>query len=440
MSQCDCGEHRRDLIEAIEAHPLHRRSLLRGAVGVGTVAALAGAVPSWASSTPEKSSTKLQWLAGDLHVHTTLSHDVWSGFNDDNTSATDFYTLGWTPGQQIAIAESRGLNFVALTDHDRTTALFESDYKSSKLTLVPAYEHSLAGGHAGVFVTDKKLLHDIIKDAKGSSDFSGAAGIKEFLARTRELDALVVLNHPFYKRSGPGAPPTWKYTPSDSFGVGAVEVWNSLWLTRAGVTPLISYDDPYSLPWWEKEFLPKLRMPAVGGSDNHWQTLTAVAGVGQPTTWVQAAGTKPSDILAGIRAGRTTISFAPPALGGPRLEPSATESWKGGSTVGLGGTIAAHGAVLTHVTVRDGVGATLRLISNGEVVGAKTVTALDEVIELPVVLQTGGWIRFELAALNDSGITMLALTSPIYAEHLAPTNARKTPSTGPAATYPFPRI
>ena len=49
--------------------------------------------------------------------------------------------------------------------------------------------------------------------------------------------------------------------------------------------------------------------------------LTGIAGVGQPTTWVHAADASVSAILDGIRAGRTTVSAQPPAMGGARLDP-----------------------------------------------------------------------------------------------------------------------
>src|SRR2546423_14168230 len=97
------------------------------------------------------------WLAGDLHCHTVLSHDVWGGRGDDNTGPDQAYTYGWTAGEQIANAESRGLDFLAVTDHNRTDALFLDEYRSASLTLLPGYEHSPAGGHAGVFVPDRSV-------------------------------------------------------------------------------------------------------------------------------------------------------------------------------------------------------------------------------------------------------------------------------------------
>ena len=36
-----------------------------------------------------------EWLAGDLHVHTTYSHDSYGGPSDDNTGPEEAYILGW---------------------------------------------------------------------------------------------------------------------------------------------------------------------------------------------------------------------------------------------------------------------------------------------------------------------------------------------------------
>jgi predicted metal-dependent phosphoesterase TrpH len=117
-----------------------------------------------------------RWIAGDLHSHTVLSHDVWAGPGDDNTEPEEAYTLGWTAGQQIAIAESRGLDFVAITDHNRVEAVHLPEYRSSRLALIPGYEHSLDGGHAGVFMPDPRRLREVVKDADGSGGFAGDAG------------------------------------------------------------------------------------------------------------------------------------------------------------------------------------------------------------------------------------------------------------------------
>jgi predicted metal-dependent phosphoesterase TrpH len=442
VPECSCHAQRDAVVQALgRAGLLSRRDVLRGAAGAGAVVALAGAVPTWASSRDGAGSGKAaagSWLAGDLHVHTVLSHDVWAGPDDDNTGTDEAYTWGWTGGEQIAIAESRGLDFLALTDHNRTDVLREPDYRSSLLTLIPGYEHSLAGGHAGVFVPSAESLGDVVRDGAGGTGFSGAEGLADFLARVHGQDGIVVLNHPFYKRGSATAPPTWSYDVAASLGVDAVEVWNSVWFNRSEISPQIAYDDPAALPWWEQQFLPERRMPLVGGSDNHWRVLTGIAGVGQPTTWVLAADRSVGAVLAAIRAGRTTVSAQPPAMGGARLEPTVVEDWTGGGAADVGDAVKALGPLVVRTRVRNGTGLTLRLISTGQVVASSPVTGPDVVVEQPVVLPENGWLRLELVAANP-GTSMLAMTSPVYTAGKAPAPVRREPSTGPAASYPIAR-
>jgi hypothetical protein len=177
-------------------------------------------------------------------------------------------------------------------------------------------------------------------------------------------------------------------------------------------------------------------MPIVGGSDNHWRVLTGIAGVGQPTTWVLARDRRVSSILDAIRAGRTTVSSQPPALGGARIEPTVVEDWPGGRAVTVGEAVRARGPLAVRTRVRNGAGLTLRAISTGRVAQTSRVSGADTVVEQRVVLPPGGWLRLELLA--DPGTTMVALSSPVYASGVAPTRHRQEPSTGPAVAYPLP--
>src|SRR4051812_50075738 len=43
-----------------------------------------------------------RWVAGDLHVHTTYSHDSYGGPTDDNTGPEDVFTLGHTVTDDFA--------------------------------------------------------------------------------------------------------------------------------------------------------------------------------------------------------------------------------------------------------------------------------------------------------------------------------------------------
>src|SRR3954464_480585 len=172
---------------------LTRRRLLQAA---GT-AALGAALPAPALAR-RPGAPRGVWLAGDFHSHTVLSHDVYGGPGDDNTGPDEAYTLGWTAGEQIQNAELRGLDFLAITDHNRTDALRLPEYRSDKLVLLPGYEHSLSGGHSGVFVPDRASLADIVREAGGATGFAGDAAVQRYLDAVHAMGGIAVLNHPFY--------------------------------------------------------------------------------------------------------------------------------------------------------------------------------------------------------------------------------------------------
>jgi hypothetical protein len=415
---------------------ISRRRFLELSAGTGLAAALPALRPASVFAGPPESING-KWLAGDFHCHTVLSHDVWSGPGDDNTSEDEFYTLGWTAVEQIAIAESRALDFLAVTDHDRVDALHLPEYTSSRLVLVPGYEHSLRGGHAGVFVPDRKLLQDIIRDTDGSKSFDDDDALLRFLHGVDERSGLAVLNHPFYGNRDAGEALAWGYGVAPSLGFDAVEVWNIGWLARHDTIPFADSDNYLSLPWWEKEFVSRREAAAVGGSDNHWRSTTAVQGVGQPTTWVFAADRSAQAILDGVRAGRTFIAAEPPSMAGATLFLEARENWNNGREAMVGGEVRAEGPLDVTVRVENGAGSILRVVSTGTTVGEEPVLAPSSDHNFKLVLPESGWLRAEL--YQERGYWMTALTSPIYARGKAPGHSRKEPTKGRDITYGHPR-
>ena len=412
---------------------LGRRRFLQLTAGVGAIAVVGA--PRARAAAPRRGV----WLAGDFHVHTTYSHDVWSGPGDDNTGLDEAYTLGWTPAQQIAIAESRGLDFVALTDHNRVEALRDKGYRSSRLVLVPGYEHSLSGGHAGVFVpTVDTLGDDILREVDGSTGFRGEDGLARFLGQVHERGGITVLNHPTsdgaYWANPVGA-------GTSSLGFDAVEAWNGRWQQRAETVPF-SYSDNYkAVPWYEGNFLPHRRIGITGGSDNHWRSVTAVAGVGQPTTWVYARDRSPAAIIEAVRAGRTFVSAEPPLHQGPGLFLTAREDWAGGRSAMVGGEVAPLGPLVARLRVERGAGQRVRLVvgdgASGTVVKELLVTNVESVATVPVVIPPGGWLRAEL--LVDAGYLVTAVTSPIFAAaDPAPVAVQRPPTLGAPVDYQTP--
>jgi hypothetical protein len=197
-----------------------------------------------------------RWLAGDLHTHTVHSDGV------------------LTVAELAVLATERGLDFIAVTDHNTVShhAELAAVGRRYGITLVPGQEVTTDGGHAGAF-------GDV-----GWIDFRRAPD--EWLDATEAGGGLLSVNHPF------AGPVSWTHPMRRRPPL--VEVWHWSWLDLRWTTPLA---------WWlawDATAIP------VGGSD--WHRAGSDAPPGRPTTWVQCAGDEPADIIDGLRAGLVAIS------------------------------------------------------------------------------------------------------------------------------------
>jgi PHP domain len=197
-----------------------------------------------------------RWLAGDLHAHTVHSDG------------------GATVPELARLAVERGLDFLAITDHNTVSHHVELAPAAARygITLLPGQEVTTDAGHANV-------LGDV-----GWVDFRDTPD--DWLAHARQRGGIMSVNHPIaghvsWLHAMHGRPPL-------------VEVWHWSWLDQHWTTPLA---------WWlawDHAAIP------VGGSD--WHRPGPHASLGSPTTWVECEGTGPDAVLDGLRAGRVAIS------------------------------------------------------------------------------------------------------------------------------------
>lgn len=351
------------------------------------------------------------WLAGDFHCHSVYSHDVWGGPGDDNTGPDEFYTHGFTVPEQIQIAESRGLNFLAITDHNRVKSVHDPGYRSDSLVLVPGYEHSLSGGHAGVFVPSVEAL-DALFTHTGSGDGSGRgfAGdeISQFLTHVSDHGGISVVNHPFANGSRDGM--DWSRTLEHTHRFDAIEAWNSAWVNRGELMPQVETDSDLAVQWWEQHFARTHGI--VGGSDNHWKILAGVAGIGQPTTWVYARDRSAGAVIEAVAKGRTFVSSQPPLMGGSQA--FLTAGATGEAPEMVGGKVHAGVPLQVRVAVTNASGSVVRIISNGSVIGtARALAPNDEVAFDGIVLDKNATLRAEV--YDHEGMLMRVVTSAIRA-------------------------
>jgi hypothetical protein len=209
----------------------------------------------------------LRWVATDLHAHTVHS---------DGQLTVD---------ELAALAVSRGLDALAVTDHNTVShhAELAGAGRRYGIALIPGQELTTEQGHANAF-------GDI-----GWVDFRAPAAI--WLSTVDDRGGLLSVNHPLAADCGwrhqlPARPPL-------------AEVWHSSWLARRWSGPLA---------WWQAW---GTHVTPVGGSD--WHDHTGRDRLGAPTTWVAVdeAADGPAElvgaVLDGLRAGRTALAADPGA-------------------------------------------------------------------------------------------------------------------------------
>ena len=286
------------------------------------------------------------WLAGDLHIHSSYSHDS-HGPEEGVPPLQNAYTLGHSVTSQFLVAATRGLDFLAITDHNDIRSTSDPGFGAFGVTPIRGYENSLKG-HAQMLGADELYAGD---DSTASAQAMADA--------LRAEGGVFQINHPAEGSVDHPTDADWGY--GYEIVPDTVEVWNIPRLYQPPLPSASSNDDAIS--YWEGWLDRGVRAGATGGSDNHYVATTGVQGGGQPTTWVCAGGTSERDVLEGLRAGRTFISHQPPAYEGPRIFLEG-DSGDDGTFETIVGDDVPPGAPL-RVRVVGAPGSMLRIVTNG---------------------------------------------------------------------------
>jgi len=328
-------------------------------------------------------SRKAGWFRGDLHSHTHHS--------DAAGSLSDL----------VAAARARGLDFVAVTDHNTVSHLPHlAAAGGDELLLVPGEEITTYYGHANAWG-----IHSWQEFRCGDD-----ATMARIIDTVHAAGGLVSVNHP--KDNGP----PWEYSPDLPFD--CVEAWQSIWASN-------NYQ---SLAFWDSLLQQGRRVVAVGGSDKHVRPFTGQPSsddIGTPTTWVYAGELSTAGILGGIRAGRVFISADPQ---GPELCLTADADEAGVYVVMMGDEmiVAAGQPVILRAQVVGGRGLVLRIVS-GDGVKRVPVESDDFTHRWQARPKGDTFYRLELvepcgakAARNPATLVRRALSNPIYVTIAAP--------------------
>jgi hypothetical protein len=345
-----------------------------------TALAAVGAAVAVALAAPASGRAAAEWVAGDLHAHTTFSHDSYGGPGDDNTGPEDAFALGHSVASQFAIAASRRLDYLAITDHNDVRSQRDPGFGSGGVLGLPGYENSLRG-HAQML--GARRVYD-------SSDDS-VAGARRIAEELRADGGVFQINHPAEGSTDFPDDIDWQY--GYDVAPDTVEVWNISRLYQPPFPSGSSNDD--AVRYWEGWLDRGARVGATGGSDNHFVATTAIQGVGQPTTWVFAEERSAAGVLEGLRRGRTFISHQPPGLAGPRLVLEADGNDDERFESMQGDTVRPGSAL--RVRASGAAGSLLRIITDGGRQAVDPVPVTGPEFEHRLRLPAGAtWVRAEL--------------------------------------------
>ncbi|HUR15057.1 MAG TPA: CehA/McbA family metallohydrolase [Mycobacteriales bacterium] len=403
--------------------------------------------PVWVEAA--RSAPAGEWLAGDLHVHTCYSHDVYCprgedgakyfqddtgtpldevpfndlpvggaldtlGMGDSNTTLTEVYTTGGTVQERFLEASLKGLDYLAITDHHSDGSPRESGARSvndpgfgtSEVVGVPGYENSIHG-HAQMLGATHVY---------GAGD-QGVADANAMAAALRADGGLLQANHP-----ADGIDHEMKTCEdTDGFGswgydydvpVESVEVWNTNhWLNRP--LPASAANDD-AVFFWECMLSKGRHVAATGGGDSHWMSVAAAQGVGNPTTWVFAKERSARGVLDAVRQGRTSISVQTPLSGATQLLLEADADRDGSFESMIGDTVPPSTPMRVRALGTPGAGL-VEVRANGQtlVAGAPLVPGGTVDFTSPA---KPGWVRASLYLPDGEAERRLACDDELGAE------------------------
>jgi hypothetical protein len=308
------------------------------------------------------------WYRGDLHTHTVHS---------DGRR---------TPAELAAAARAAGLDFLASTEHNTTSAnLGWGAHAGPDLLIIDGQEVTTRDGHwLAVGLGPGPVVDWRYRAADGA--------LAALLAGLHERGGLAVAAHPFSPLPGCG----WGFGYQ---GLDAVEVWNGPW------TP----DDEAALATWDRMLAAAggdRFLPAVAGSDAHGEDDR----VGRPHNVVLAEGLDRRSILDALAAGRCWLAGS----AGVELALAATAD---GRAAGIGERLdvpAGH-QVTVRLQVEGAAGGLARLCGPEGPVLETRLAGDRETVAWTTTAGPGAWARAEVRrpATAAAPTEMVALTNPV---------------------------
>lgn len=286
------------------------------------------------------------WYKGDLHSHTHHS--------DARGSLADL----------VQAALIRGLDFLAVTDHNTTSHhRFLAEAGAAALLLVPGQEITTERGHANAWGVDGwvdfRILHD--------------GDVPTLVCEVQRRGGVLSVNHP----KETGSP--WRYPIPE--GIDCFEAWQAPWAYRNWES-LERYDALLRQGW---------KVTLVGGSDRHqpgWPDPDPeILQVGSPTTWLYLEELSVPAVLESLRRGHAFVSESPT---GPRISLNIAGKGMGETVVTPG-----HEPVTAVAKVQGAKGDLLRWITASGV-ARETSIGDDDFADAAELTCPGPFVRVEV--------------------------------------------
>jgi hypothetical protein len=301
------------------------------------------------------------WYKGELHCHSQHS----DGDGD--------------PAEIVRLAEQRGLDFLALTDHNNQSQQAVLNAIETDLMLIPGFEVTTYYGHWNVW------------GAQGWIDFRVQAPehLQAAIDEAVRRGYLVSCNHP--RPEGPD----WEFR--DVAGYHCVEVWNGPW----------QFGNNHCLNFWETQLKQGHQLPAVGGSDTHFLHRDFEPRLSYPTTYIYVEGQpSPARLLDGLRAGHAFVTYGPD---GPRLDLRS-----GNRMMGDQAQRPDSGQLPLQLRIRDGQGYRLQLVAAAGIRLDLPIKEANETLDMQVDVTDTPFLYARLVVDDPDDFIVTCLTNPLY--------------------------
>ena len=248
----------------------------------------------------------------------------------------------------VAAAKDRGLDFLAVTDHNTHSHHRKlAELSSPELLLIPGEEITTYWGHANVWGVDGWVDFRIEREE----------ALDVLIDQVHARGGLFSINHPKAISNCLGC--DWEYAVPA--GADSLEVWQGPW----------AFQNWESLERYDALLQQGRRITLVGGSDRHQpgypDSDPVSVQVGSPTTWLRLEDLSTGSVLNAIKAGHGFVSESPD---GPRLELRVGNRKMGGTLEGASGDL-----ITASARVEGARGDLLRWVGSKGVVRETTIDA-----------------------------------------------------------------